>query len=130
MKILCVDDNQDAADSLGEMLAMAGHEVVVRHDGAAALEAIAAGFRPDVCLLDISMPGIDGCQLAAALRATRDEDDLLLVAVTALGDHRSLERMADSGFDLHFAKPVLPENLYEALNDRAARVAATTPAAE
>jgi CheY-like chemotaxis protein len=123
-----VDDNHDAADSLGEMLSLAGHEVVVRHDGAAALEAIAAGFRPDVCVLDISMPGIDGCQLAAAFRATRDEDDLLLVAVTALGDYRSLERMADSGFDLHFTKPVLPQDLYTALNDRAARIATPTSA--
>jgi len=128
LRILCVDDNQDAADSLGEMLTLAGHEVVVRHDGAAALEAIAAGFRPDVGVLDISMPGIDGCQLAAAFRATRDEDDLLLIAVTAFGDYGSLERMADSGFDLHFTKPVTPQDLYTALNDRAARIAMTTSA--
>jgi two-component system OmpR family response regulator len=125
MRILCVDDNRDAADSLGEMLALAGHEVVVRHDGASAIEVVNAGFRPDVCVLDISMPGIDGCQLAAALRATRDENDLLLVAVTALGDYNSLERMADSGFDLQFTKPVMPRDLYEALNDRAGHLAAT-----
>jgi CheY-like chemotaxis protein len=125
MRILCVDDNRDAADSLGEMLAMAGHEVVVRHDGAAAIEVVNAGFRPDVCVLDISMPGIDGCQLAAALRATRDENNLLLVAVTALGDYKSLERMADSGFDHQFTKPVSPKDLYEALNYRAGQLAAS-----
>ena len=124
MRVLCVDDNVEAADSLGEMLALAGHEVVVRHDGAAAIEVVNAGFRPDVCVLDITMPGIDGCQLAAALRATRDENDLLLVAVTALGDYRSLERMADSGFDLQFTKPVSPHDLYSALNYRASQLAA------
>ncbi|HVL12211.1 MAG TPA: response regulator [Gemmata sp.] len=123
LRVLCVDDNFDAADSLGEMLAIAGHEVVVRHSGAAALMAVNAGFRPDVCVLDITMPGIDGCELATALRATRDEDDLLLIAVTALGDYRSLERMADSGFDLQFTKPVSPRDLYEALNFRARQLA-------
>ena len=123
LKVLCVDDNVDAADTLGEMLSMAGHEVTVCHDGSSALATVEAGFRPDVAVLDISMPGIDGCQLAAALRSERDEDDLLLVAVTALGDYRSLERMADSGFDLHFTKPVLPESLYGVLDERAARLA-------
>jgi CheY-like chemotaxis protein len=123
LKVLCVDDNEDAADSLGEMLVMAGHDVTVCHDGASALAAVQAGFRPDVAVLDISMPGIDGCQLAAALRADRDENDLLLVAATALGDYRSLERMADSGFDLHFTKPVMPESLYGVLDERAAQLA-------
>lgn len=122
LRILCVDDNEDAADTLGEMLSMAGHCVAVCHDGETALAVVAGGFRPDVCVLDISMPRIDGCQLAAALRATRSGDDLLLVAVTALGDYRSLERMADSGFDLHFTKPVVPADLYEALKDRAERL--------
>ncbi len=126
LRILCVDDNADAADSLGEMLSMAGHSVMVCHDGETALAVIAGGFRPEVCILDISMPGIDGCQLAAELRAMRDEDDLLLVAVTALGDYESLERMADCGFDLQFTKPVMPEELYEALNDRAAQLAGAT----
>jgi len=123
LKVLCVDDNEDAADTLGEMLAIAGHEVAVCHDGASALAAVQAGFRPDVAVLDISMPGIDGCQLAAALRADRDESDLLLVAATALGDYGSLERMADSGFDLHFTKPVMPESIYGVLEERAAQLA-------
>jgi two-component system, OmpR family, response regulator len=125
MRVLCVDDNWDAADSLGEMLAIAGHEVVVRHNGAAALEAVAEGFRPDVCILDISMPGINGYQLATALRAARGEDDLLLVAVTALNDYRSLERMAASGFDLQFTKPVYPQELCAAINHRARQLATT-----
>ena len=125
LKVLCVDDNEDAADTLGQMLAMNGHDVAICHDGASALGVVEGGFRPDVAILDISMPGIDGCQLAASLRARTGGDDLLLVAVTALGDYGSLERMADSGFDLHFTKPVLPESLYGVLAERSARIAAS-----
>ena len=124
LKVLCVDDNVDAADTLGQVLSIVGYDVSVCHDGAAALAAVESGFRPDVAILDVSMPGIDGCQLAAALRARRDGGDLLIVAVTALGDYRSLERMADSGFDLHFTKPVLPESLYGMLDERSAQIAA------
>ena len=123
LKILCVDDNIDAADSLGEMLSMAGHRVSVCHDGTSALAKIEAGYRPDVCVFDISMPGVDGYQLASKLRSQRDEKDLLLVAATALGDYRALEEMANAGFDLHFTKPVPPESLYEVLHERAARLA-------
>src|SRR5687768_914278 len=100
LKVLCVDDNEDAADTLGEMLSINGHDVAVCHDGASALGVVECGFRPDVAILDISMPGVDGCQLAAALRARGDNDNLLLIALTALDDYGSLERMADSGFDL------------------------------
>ena len=125
LKVLCVDDNEDAADTLGEMLAINGHDVAVCHDGESALGVVEGGFRPDVAILDINMPGIDGCQLAAALRARGDNDDLLLIAVTALGDYGSLERMADSGFDLHYTKPVLPENLYSVLHERSAQLAAS-----
>lgn len=123
LKVLCVDDNEDAADTLGELLSIAGHDVAICHDGASALGVVESGFEPDVAILDISMPGIDGCQLAAALRARRGGDDLLLVAVTALGDYRSFERMADSGFDLHFTKPVLPESIYAVLDERSAQLA-------
>ena len=125
LKVLCVDDNEDAADTLGELLSISGHEVAVCHDGESALGVVESGFHPDVAILDINMPGIDGCQLAAALRARGDTDDLLLIAVTALGDYGSLERMADSGFDLHYTKPVLPENLYSVLHERSAQLAAS-----
>jgi two-component system OmpR family response regulator len=125
LKVLCVDDNEDAADTLGQMLSIVGHEVAIRHDGASALEVVEGGFQPDVAILDISMPGIDGCQLAEALRARRGGKDVLLVALTALGDYGSLERMADSGFDLHFTKPVMPEQLYGVLDERSTRIAAS-----
>jgi CheY-like chemotaxis protein len=125
LRVLCVDDNEDAADTLGQMLTMAGHDVAVCHDGASAINVVDDGFRPDVAILDITMPGIDGCQLAAALRARDGGSGVLLVAVTALGDYRSLERMADSGFDLHFTKPVMPQQLYGVLDERSAQIAAS-----
>lgn len=125
LKVLCVDDNEDAADTLGQMLAMNGHDVAICHDGASALALVESGFEPDVAILDISMPGIDGCQVAEVLRTWHGGDRLLIVAVTALGDYRSLERMADSGFDLHFTKPVRPESIYGILDERSAQIAAS-----
>ena len=123
LNVLCVDDNEDAADTLGEMLSIVGHNAAICHDGASALGVVESGFEPNVAILDINMPGIDGCQLAEALRTRRGGNDMLLVAVTALGDYRSLERMADSGFDLHFTKPVVPESIYAVLDERSAQLA-------
>jgi CheY-like chemotaxis protein len=109
--VLCVDDNADAADSLGTFLELLGYEVTVTHDAKTALDAVAAGLRPQACVLDISMPGMDGCGLANALRGAPGGEDMLLIALTALGGHESLTRMADSGFDLYYQKPVVPREL-------------------
>lgn len=116
LRVLCVDDHVDTAESLGTLLSLNGYHVETATDGEAAL-ARAPGFRPQACVLDITMPGIDGNELARRFRAEPGGNDVLLVALTALGDYRSLERMADSGFDLHFAKPVEPTDLYAALRD-------------
>ena len=116
MRILCVDDNEDAADSLGMLLQLVGCEVAVVTDPAEAVGR-SAEFHPQACVLDITMPGIDGCELARRLRAAPGGADVLLVALTALGDYDSLERIADAGFDLYFTKPVPPRELYAALND-------------
>jgi CheY-like chemotaxis protein len=113
-----VDDHPDTAESLGTLLSLSGYEVAVAIDGEAAL-ARAAEFRPQVCVLDITMPGIDGNELARRFRAEPGGEDQLLVALTALGDYPALERMADSGFDLHFAKPVEPDDLFAAITDYA-----------
>jgi CheY-like chemotaxis protein len=110
-----VDDNADAADSLGTILQMVGCEVLVTHDATSALAQVEA-FNPQVCVLDITMPHIDGCELAKRLRALPGGDVQLHIALTALGDYSALERMADSGFDLHFQKPLPPAELYEVLN--------------
>ena len=115
LHVLCVDDNVDAADSLGDFLELLGYEVTVAHDAAAALAAVAAGARPQACVLDITMPGMDGCGLADALRGSPGGEVMLLVALTALGGHDSLTRMADAGFDLYYRKPVPPRLLLDAL---------------
>jgi two-component system OmpR family response regulator len=120
LRVICVDDNEDAADSLGTLLTMVGCEVIVAHDAVSALDRIDE-FQPQICLLDITMPGMNGCELARRLRESPGGDRMLLVALTALGDYRSLEWMADSGFDQHFTKPVALSELYAAFNDFAAR---------
>ena len=116
LRILCVDDNPDVADSLGAMLRLYGAEVAVCHSGPAAL-ATAGWFRPDAAVLDISMPGMDGLQLAARLRAAAGERPLLLAAVTAHDGYKAFAEEADAGFDLHFTKPADPGELIEALHD-------------
>ena len=118
LRVLCVDDHPDTAESLGTLLALNGYEVETATDGEAAL-ARAPRFKPQVCLLDITMPGIDGNELARRFRAEPGGEDVLLIALTALGDYPALERMADSGFDLYFAKPVEPAELFAALADYA-----------
>ena len=120
MRILCVDDNEDAADSLGTLLDLVGCKVAVAHGAEQAL-AVADAFQPQVYVLDITMPRIDGNELARRIRAAAGGDAVLLIALTALGDYNSIQRIADSGFDLYFTKPVAVRDLYAALNDFAAR---------
>jgi CheY-like chemotaxis protein len=119
IRVLCVDDHPDAADSLGILLKMIGFVTEVCHDAAAALER-AAAFRPDACVLDVNMPGMDGCELARRLRAA--ERPPLLVAVTALGDPDAVARTTAAGFDRHLVKPVMPQALLDVLFEHEARV--------
>jgi DNA-binding response OmpR family regulator len=121
-----VDDNPDAADSLGTLLGMIGFVTEVCHDARTAL-SMADRFRPEAFVLDISMPGMDGCDLARSLRARKDGQGLLLVAVTAHGDAATRRRTAEAGFDLHLTKPVLPQQLVDALFafERRLRLSAT-----
>jgi two-component system, OmpR family, response regulator len=114
LRVLCVDDNRDAADSLGALLRLVGFEARVCHDAATAL-TVAAGFPPEACVLDITMPGMDGCELAASLRGSPGGGTLFLVAVTALGDPEAVARTAAAGFDLHLVKPVAPQALIDVL---------------
>jgi CheY-like chemotaxis protein len=110
-----VDDNEDAADSLGTLLGMVGCETAVAHDADTALAGVEA-FQPQVCILDITMPGMNGYELARRLREGQRGGEMLLIALTALGDHDSLERMVESGFDLYYPKPIPPSLLYTVLN--------------
>jgi CheY-like chemotaxis protein len=104
LRILCVDDNQDSADSMAMLLEMLGCEVEVSYGSAAAL-ALADQFRPDVCLLDINMPGMDGLELARRLRQRALGRRMLMVAMTALGNSHRPQTSA-AGFDHHLTKPV------------------------
>jgi len=103
-RVLVVDDNQDAAALLGEMLQSLGHAVEVAHDGPRALELVAR-FQPEIAILDIGLPVMDGYELAGLLRG-RLGTALRMVAVTGYGQERDRVRAREAGFDAHFVKPV------------------------
>lgn len=107
MRLLVADDNVDFATSLAELLRGQGHTVEVVHDGAAALSA-ARRQAPEVALLDIGMPHLNGYELARKLRAERGLDDTLLVAITGWGQASDREEALRAGFDHHLTKPVDP----------------------
>ena len=111
-RVLCVDDNQDAATSLAYLLGAVGYDARACFDGPSALTA-AAEFRPTVCLLDISMPGMDGYELARRLRELLGRP--LLVAVTAVTGAEFERRAAEAGFDHWFTKPADPSELLASL---------------
>jgi CheY-like chemotaxis protein len=111
LKILVADDNADAAESLSVLLEMLGHDVHVASDGEEALK-INRVFRPDVALLDIGMPKLNGYELARQLRAEHARTPVL-VAITGWGQRDDLRRAAAAGFDFHLVKPVPPEQLIE-----------------
>jgi two-component system, OmpR family, response regulator len=113
-RILVVDDNQDAAVSLALLLGAAGYKVETSFDGSAALEAFQS-FGPDVCVLDINMPDMNGYELARRIRALKPEHPPLLATVTAYNDDDHLDRAAEAGFDLHFTKPADPVDVVEQL---------------
>jgi PAS domain S-box-containing protein len=105
LRVLVVDDNTDAADSLALMLRLNGHEVETANDGPAALQA-APRFGPDVVLLDIGMPGMNGYEVAVRLRDQVAGQRALLVALTGWGQDDDRRRAMDAGFDHHLTKPV------------------------
>jgi PAS domain S-box-containing protein len=106
LRILVVDDNRDAADTVAELLRLLGNEVRIANDGKAALEAFSA-FAPDVALLDIGLPDIDGYELARRIRCAADDGrGVRLIALTGWGQAEDRERAAAAGFDQHWVKPV------------------------
>ena len=109
-RILVVDDNVDAAESLSRMLRLQAHEVRVVYDGLAALAA-ARDMKPDVVLLDIGLPEMDGLEVAKSLRERGDRPRPLLVAMTGFGQAEDRARTAAAGFDHHLTKPVDPQQL-------------------
>ncbi|UZD54841.1 hybrid sensor histidine kinase/response regulator [Caldimonas aquatica] len=118
-RVLVVDDNRDAADSLAQLLGMCGHSVWVAYDGAHAIE-LAARHVPDVILLDLGLPGMDGFEVARRLRGIPQLRAALLVAVTGYGQEGDRRAVADAGFGVHLVKPVGPEELLQVVEGRAA----------
>ncbi|PYO95135.1 MAG: hybrid sensor histidine kinase/response regulator [Gemmatimonadetes bacterium] len=104
-RILVVDDHHDAGESLATLLRLLGHQVRVAYDGMAGLEA-ARVFRPQVALLDIGMPGIDGIELGKHLRREPELDDMLMIALTGYGRDEDRRRSSEAGFNAHLVKPV------------------------
>jgi CheY-like chemotaxis protein len=102
-RVLVVDDNGDAAFTLATLLGAAGFEVRTADCGPSALDE-ARRFTPDACVLDISMPGMDGYELARRLRGQCPGRPPVLATMTGYDDHAHLQRAADAGFDLHFTK--------------------------
>jgi two-component system CheB/CheR fusion protein len=111
LRVLVVDDNADAANSLAALLQLQGHEVRVSNDAATALE-IARSLHPQVALLDIALPGgMDGYTLARRLREEPSLDHIRLIAVTGYGQEADRQRAMQAGFDVHLTKPADPEEL-------------------
>jgi CheY-like chemotaxis protein len=104
-RVLVVDDNEDAAASLAEALVDLGHEVEVAHDGPAALAKLET-FSPDIALLDIGLPLMDGYELARRIRHEPQLSNIRLVSITGYGQQSDRVRAAEAGFDVHLVKPV------------------------
>jgi CheY-like chemotaxis protein len=115
-RVLVVDDNRDAAITIGLLLEAAGYEVETCFDGDAALEA-ARRFGPDACVLDINLPGMEGYELAQRLREKLPGRPMVIATLTAYNDYAHLKRAADAGFDLQFTKPADAFDLEEQLRD-------------
>jgi CheY-like chemotaxis protein len=113
-RILVVDDNHAAADSLAMFLQMKGHDARAAHDGSTAV-AVAEEYQPDVVLMDIGMPEMDGYEATRRLRAEPWGGNLFIVALTGWGTAEDRRRTQKGGFDSHMVKPVRMEALTELL---------------
>lgn len=121
LRVLVVDDNQDAADTLAMLLDTLGHEVRAAYTGEQALQLCSIGC-PDVIFADIGMPKLDGYRLAERIRKLPGCQETLLIAITGYGDaeYRSLAEQA--GFQFYFLKPVESKRLNEILEDQQRKI--------
>jgi CheY-like chemotaxis protein len=110
LRVLVVDDHADTAESLAMLLALWGHEALTARDGAAAL-MMASAFGPDVALLDLGLPGMDGYELARRLRQLPGLAGVALVALTGYAGDDYWRRSRQEGFAFHLVKPMFPEEL-------------------
>jgi PAS domain S-box-containing protein len=126
-RVMVVDDNRDAAESLGMLLRLRAMQVHVAHDGPSALRAMPT-FHPTVILLDLGMPGMDGYEVAEQIRKEPEFADVILIALTGWGHAEFRERSRDTGFAFHLVKPVELEALLSLLGSL--RPAAERPSTE
>jgi CheY-like chemotaxis protein len=112
--VLIIEDNPDARNALRALLEVWGHHVEVAEDGPRGFEA-ALAMRPDVVIVDIGLPGLDGYHVARGLRAALGEGGAFLVALTGYGQPDDRRRALEAGFDVHLVKPVDPDVLAETL---------------
>jgi CheY-like chemotaxis protein len=122
LRLLVVDDNRDAADTLAALLSVMGHDVVVAHDGHQALRML-DGLHPHAVFLDIGMPGMSGYEVAEAVRREPGHDGVMLVALTGWGGADDRARTAQAGFDAHLTKPATVAAIEAVLREVTARSA-------
>ncbi len=115
-RILVVDDNHDSALSLAMMLSIMGHETRTAHDGESAV-ATAESFLPDVVLLDIGLPKLNGYEVAQRIRENAWGQSMFLIAVTGWGQEEDRQRSSEVGLNVHMVKPVEPAALERLLSE-------------
>ena len=115
LRVLVVEDNQDAAEALTMLLELYGHQIAVVSDGLAAIEA-ARNNVFDIALVDIGLPGIDGYEVARRIRLLPNAKAMTLVALTGYGQDADKQRAMSAGFDEHLTKPVKIERLQALLS--------------
>ena len=120
LRVFLVDDNVDAVVALQMLLELEGHVVGVAHDGLAALAA-ADGFAADAFIIDIGLPGMDGCELVAALRRNPASARALMIAISGWGGPHDIQRALAAGFDRHLRKPAAFAAVLDALRQPHAR---------
>jgi CheY-like chemotaxis protein len=114
LRVLVVDDSEDAAESLAMLLRLGAHTVDTAHDGIAALERF-ADFAPDAVILDIGLPGMSGYEIAERMRQLPRGQEVTLIALTGWGRNEERARAFAAGFDQHLTKPVSVEQLEQLL---------------
>lgn len=129
LRILLVEDDRDFQRVFQMLLELDGHEVEVANDGLHALDLLKLQ-KPDVAIVDVAMPHMDGCQLARRLRADRENDGLFLAALTGYGGEEDVAEVRAAGFDRHLVKPVSIEQIRALLHEVHHQQPATLPAAK
>jgi CheY-like chemotaxis protein len=114
LHVLVIEDEPDNAETLALLLRMFGHEIYIARDGRTGIEA-AKMNPPDVVLLDLGLPGMDGFKVAKQLRELPTPKPFFLAAMTGYGQDKDRQRTHDAGFDLHLIKPVDPQQLQDLL---------------